>query len=159
MATKVSLEKYVTLDGRWQFLPVRKVNGKPRPDAVMIEGKAVKGTASTFYLEWRAEGKRVQKPCGSSFREALDAWQTQTAVLDATIEQPDEDEPLPINHVSVKSACDAFLAEVKGSKSAETHRAYSGMRHGCRGTLGEQQWGRSPARTSFFSSVSGGIQV
>ena len=60
MAAKVNLKKYLSVGGRWQFVPVLKVKGRPRPDAVLIDGKAVRATSGTFYLEWRENGKRVR---------------------------------------------------------------------------------------------------
>jgi hypothetical protein len=71
MATKVNLKKYLAHEGKWQFFPVLKINGEPRPAAVLIDGQTVKGTTGTFYLEWRGDG-----PVGATPREALDAWRT-----------------------------------------------------------------------------------
>ena len=87
-ATRPNLKKYIAINGRWRFVPVLKVNGKPRPDAVLIGGEAGKGISGTFCLEWRDEGKRIQRPCGVAPREALDAWRTQSAALDGAIEAP-----------------------------------------------------------------------
>jgi integrase/recombinase XerD len=124
MASKVNLKKYIAIDGRWRFVPVLKVGGKPRPEAVIIGGETVKGTTGKFYVEWREGGKRIQRPAGSTTREALDVWRTQTAVLDGTIEAPEADEPLPVSHISVKSAIETFLSEVKATKSVATLDAY-----------------------------------
>ena len=73
---------------------------------VLIDGVGTKGTEGTFYLDWREDGKRIQKPCGVSPREALDAWRMQTAILDGTVEAADTDvhEPVPLEFVSVKTA-------------------------------------------------------
>jgi hypothetical protein len=38
MAAKVNLKKYLAIDGRWQFVPVLKVKGKPEPLVVLIGG-------------------------------------------------------------------------------------------------------------------------
>jgi integrase len=126
MATKVNLKKYIAIEGRWRFVPVLKIGGKPRPEAVLIDGETVKGTTGTYYLEWREEGKRIQRPVGSASREAKDAWENQVAILDGTIEAPEEEsEPLPLTHLSVASAIKTFLSEVKGNKSLATHDAYT----------------------------------
>src|SRR5271163_818625 len=124
MASKVNLKKYIAIDGRWRFVPVLKVDGKPRPEAVIIGGETVRGTTGKFYVEWREDGKRIQRPAGSTSREALDAWQTQTAVLDGTIDAPEEVDPLPLSHISIKSAVDTFLDQVKATKSVATLEAY-----------------------------------
>jgi hypothetical protein len=58
-AIRPNLKKYIAIDGRWRFVPVLKVNGKPRPDTVLIGGEAGKGISGTFCLEWRDDGKRM----------------------------------------------------------------------------------------------------
>jgi hypothetical protein len=67
-------EKYIAVDGRWRFVPVLKVGGRSQPGSVVVDGVPKKGSQVTFYLEWRENGKRIQKPCGTTPREALDAW-------------------------------------------------------------------------------------
>jgi integrase/recombinase XerD len=126
MAAKVNLKKYLAVGGRWQFVPVVKVKGRPRPDAVMIGGEAVRGTTGTFYLEWRENGKRVQKPCGVSSREALDAWETQSGIFDGTVEPEPQADPLPVSHVSIQSACEEFLTGIRATKARSTYEAYAG---------------------------------
>jgi integrase len=125
MVSKANLKKYLAVGGRWQFVPVLKINGKPRPEAVNIGGKTVKGTTGTYYVEWREHGKRVQKPVGRSPREALDAWRTRNAILEGAIEAPEEtDDSLPIEHVSIESAVKIYLTEIKGTKAEGTYDAY-----------------------------------
>ena len=46
MASKVNLKKYVQLNGKWQFVSVLKIKGKPTPGAVLIDGEAVTITLS-----------------------------------------------------------------------------------------------------------------
>jgi integrase/recombinase XerD len=124
MALKVNLKKYLPIDGHWQFVPVLKVNGKPRPDVVLIGGQSVKGTTGTFYLEWRQDGKRKQKPCGSAPREALDAWKQQSGILadpDAVAVIEDGNNKKTV----IASACEVFLRQVKATKSEATHDSYS----------------------------------
>jgi hypothetical protein len=76
---KTHLKKYLPYAGKWQFFPVAKVNGRPKPEVVLIDGKPIKGTTGTFYLQWRENGVRRTRPVGSTPREALDAWQLQYA--------------------------------------------------------------------------------
>ena len=123
MAPRVNLKKYLAIEGRWQFVPVLKVNGKPRPEVVIIAGQNATGTTGTFYIEYRQDGKRIQKPCGTTPREALEAWRARTAVLDGSIEEP-ESALLPLENMSIKSACDTFLGQVKATKAIETWKAY-----------------------------------
>ena len=125
MASKVNLKKYVQLNGKWQFVSVLKIKGKPRPEAVLIDGEAVTKTHGTFYVEWWEGAKRVQRPAGQSSRDALDAWNDKTAELNGTVDVPDEDDkPLPLTHLSVTSAIATYLSEVKGNKSSATLDAY-----------------------------------
>ncbi|HEX3941340.1 MAG TPA: hypothetical protein VHX11_07655 [Acidobacteriaceae bacterium] len=70
---KTHLKKYLSHNGKWQFFPVAKVNGRPKPELVMIEGKPRRSTTGTFYLQWRESGVRRTRPVGTTPREALDA--------------------------------------------------------------------------------------
>ena len=125
MASKVNLKKYLPHDGKWQFFPVLKVNGKPRPEVVIINGEPVNGTAGKFYLDYREDGKRVQKPCGTAPREALDAWRQQQLILDGTIEaEPLETAPLSAEHTSVRQAVKTFLEQVQATRTPGTYDAY-----------------------------------
>ena len=36
---KANLKQYRAVNGKWQFVPVVRVNGEPRPDLVLIGGK------------------------------------------------------------------------------------------------------------------------
>jgi integrase len=45
-------------------------------------------------------------------------------VLNGTFEAPEEAEPLPVSHLSVTTAIETFLSEVKATKSAATLDAY-----------------------------------
>lgn len=143
MALKVNLKKYLAVDGRWQFFPVLKVKGRPHPEAVLIDGKAVRATSGTFYLEWRENGKRVQKPCGGSPREALDAWETQTGIFDGTIEAVPEAASLPVTHTSIQCACEEFLTAIRATKARSTYDAYDG----------DLAWFRSHVRRNIVADV------
>ena len=94
MASKITrkthLKKYLSYGGKWQFFPVAKVNGRPKPELVMIEGKPHRATGGTFYLQWRENGVRRTRPVGTSPREALDAWQLHSGILSGEIEEPEE---------------------------------------------------------------------
>jgi integrase/recombinase XerD len=124
MAIKVNLKKYLAHNGKWQFFPVLKIDSEPRPSVVLIDGQPVKGSSGTFYLEWREDGKRVQKPVGSTVREALDAWRTKTGIFDGTTEAPDEHEAVAAEHSSIADAVKTYLTETKGTKSPGTYDAY-----------------------------------
>jgi integrase len=124
MAAKVNLKKYLAIDGKWQFVPVLKnADGKPEPAVVLIDGEPTKGTSGTFYIEWREHGKRIQQPVGSGVREAKDAWAAKVKELDSP-KTPGADEPPPIEHMSIKEACDAYLTGVRATKAPSTYDAY-----------------------------------
>ncbi len=137
MATKVNLKKYLAIDGKWQFVPVLKVDGKPRPGTVVIAGKNRTGTEGTYYIEWREAGKRRQKPVGTSAREALDQWAGKVAELtgEAVAADPVALHEASVNKIptsatkptspTVAEAMSLFLKEVKATKSAGTLDAYA----------------------------------
>ena len=58
------------------FAPVLKLSGRPRPEAVLIDGLKVKSTEWTYYIEWRnEEGERTRKPVDAAPQEPLlHAW-------------------------------------------------------------------------------------
>jgi hypothetical protein len=60
-----------------------KQNGVPYRGTVLIDGSPVRSTTGTFYLEYYENGRRVQRPFGTSPYEAKDAWilNPQTSVL------------------------------------------------------------------------------
>ena len=130
MAFKVNLKKYVLYEGKWQFFPVlKKENGEPKPDTILISGKPVKGTSGKFYLEYRHDGKhgkRIQTPCSSSPREAKEAWDTLVRQLNPEFEaELSNSAPIAAPAGNVRQAVTLYLSQVKATKSAATHRAYS----------------------------------
>ncbi|HKR27774.1 MAG TPA: hypothetical protein VJS11_09965 [Acidobacteriaceae bacterium] len=124
MPPTVNLKKYIATETGWRFVPVLRVGGKPRPETVLIAGEAVRSTAGTFYIEWRENGRRIQKPVGRSPRAALDAWRAEMARLGGG----DGDEPVdvPADEVSIEKAAGEFLENVRATKSPATYEAYSG---------------------------------
>ena len=121
---KANLKQYRSVNGKWQFVPVVKVDAKPRPQLVLIDGKpeSSKG-GGKFYLEWYEDGKRKTKIAGTSPREALDAWQLQTGILAGNIEAPEE--PSEDMIVTVDAAIEKYLREGKATKGNATLSAYA----------------------------------
>jgi hypothetical protein len=99
----VNLKQYRRLNGKWQFVPVVKQNGKPNPKLVLINGEPVSSKGGIFYLDWRENGKRRTRPVGSSPREALDAGQLQSGIRAGEIEP--EDEPVETAKGLTKFCC------------------------------------------------------
>src|ERR1019366_7370326 len=87
---KANLRQSRPVNGKWQFVTVVRVNGRPRPELVLIDGKPERSKGGTFYLEWRENGKRKTRPVGTAPREALNAWQLQTSILSGAVESPEE---------------------------------------------------------------------
>jgi hypothetical protein len=50
---KANLKQYRAVNGKWQFVPVVRMDGRPRPDRVLIDGKPERSKGGAFYLEWR----------------------------------------------------------------------------------------------------------
>lgn len=122
---KTHLKKYLSYEGKWQFFPVAKVNGRPKPELVMIDGKPRRSTGGTFYLQWRENGVRRTRPVGTSPREALDAWQLQSGILTGEIEAPEEETSAATSSTTIRAAVEGYLAEVKATKGQATWRAYA----------------------------------
>jgi hypothetical protein len=115
------------VNGKWQFVPVVKVEGKPKPQLVPVDGKpeSWKG-GGKFFLEWYKDGKRTTKIAGVSPREALDAWQLQTGILAGKIEAPEEPgEDMDDAVVTIDAAIERYLKDVKATKSKATLSAYA----------------------------------
>ena len=124
---KANLKQYRAVNGKWQFVPVVKIDGKPKPQLVLIDGKPEtwKG-GGKFYLEWYEDGRRKTKIAGSSPREALDAWQLQTGILSGKTEATEEPaEETDDTVVTIDAAIEKYLREVKATKGKATLSAYS----------------------------------
>jgi hypothetical protein len=117
MTAKVNLKKYLAIDGKWQFVPVLKANSKPEPSVVLISGKPTTGISGTFYIEWRAHGKRIQQGFGTGVREAKDAWVTKLKELESPRSAGAGNAPPPIEHMSIKEACDNYLTGIRATKT------------------------------------------
>jgi integrase len=141
---KTNLKQYRSVNGKWQFVPVVKVEGNPKPQLVLIDGKPVswKG-GGKFFLEWYEDGKRKTKIAGVSPREALDAWHLQTGILAGNIEAP-EDSSEDDTVVTIDAAIAKYLKEVQATKSKATLRAY-----GC-----DLRWFRKHCRKHYVSKLN-----
>jgi len=123
---KANLKQYRRIAERWQFVPVVKQDGKPNPKLVLINGEPASSKGGTFYVEWRENGKRTQRPCGTTPREALDAWHLQSGILSGDVEQPAaEDADSTKEDTTIDSAITDYLRDVKATKGLATYRAYA----------------------------------
>ncbi|MGA7521834.1 MAG: hypothetical protein WBW84_05100 [Acidobacteriaceae bacterium] len=92
---------------------------------MVIDGVPTRSVSGIFYLEYREDGRRVQRPVGNSPRQAKDAWIRLSNPDTAPEEEPEPDEQDP-ESLTVQEAFDRFLREVKASKELETWCAYRG---------------------------------
>jgi hypothetical protein len=91
----------------------------------VISGETARGTTGTIYVEWRENGKRIQKPCGTTPRGALDAWHSQVALISGAIDLDQlNPTPPPVDDLPVQAAADDYLEDVKATKSPATCDAY-----------------------------------
>ena len=74
-----------------------------------------------FFLDWREDGKRRRKQAGRTYREALDAWQKHTGVVNGTIEVEPEEEP---TGVTIEGAIKSYLRDVGAIRKDSTARGY-----------------------------------
>jgi integrase/recombinase XerD len=122
--SKANLKKYTKVDGKWRFVPVLKQNGVPYPGTVIIDGKPVRSTTGTFYLESYENGRRVQKPVGNSPREAKDAWNRHSNPDRDSASILAEDENAGPALTPIATAFERFLEEAKATKEPATYKAY-----------------------------------
>jgi hypothetical protein len=63
---KTHLKKYLPCNGKWQFFPVAKVNGRPEPELVLIDGKPIKGNNRNL-LSSAVRERRAAHAAGREF--------------------------------------------------------------------------------------------
>jgi integrase len=136
----VNLKQYRRLEGKWQFVPVLKQNGKPNPKLVLVNGEPVSSKGGTFYLDWREDGKRRTRRVGTTPREALDAWQLQSGIRTGEIEAPDEPER---DGLTIDQGIENYLVDVKATKGLRTYRSYRS----------ELQWFREHCGKKFIAQL------
>jgi len=118
----VNLVQYRRIGDRWQFVPVARLNGKPNPKLILIDGEPTSSKGGHFHLEWREDGKRKRKAVGSSPREALNAWHLKVGILAGDVES--DPEPETVESKTIDAAIAEYLRDVKATKSAATCKAY-----------------------------------
>jgi hypothetical protein len=113
---KPNLNQYRPAGGKWQFVPVVKVDGKPKPQLVLIGWKPV---------SWKGGGKRKTMIAGAFPREAMEQWQLKTGELSGTVESlEDQTEDTGDKLVTIDHAIEKYLREVETTKGNATMTAY-----------------------------------
>jgi integrase len=121
------VQKRKATDGTWRFYAVVRHGDKPDPRMVVIDGKPESSKAGgAFYLDYRADGKRVRKQVGKTSREALDGWQKATGISNGLI-PADEVVEVSTNakSLTVHQGIKKYLKDVAATKSVATHRSYT----------------------------------
>ena len=126
---RINLTQYRRVNGKWQFVPIVKANGKPDPRLVLVGGEptSYKG-GGNFFLDWREggrNGRRLRKSVGNSPRAALDEWYRATGITNGSLEpEPEPSTEETLKSLSVNDAIEQYLKTVKATKGAATHQAY-----------------------------------
>ena len=143
----VNLKQYRRLDGKWQFVPVVKVDGRPNPKLILIDGAPESSKGGVFYLDWWENGRRMTLKVGASPRAALDAWYRQSGVrggvragaIGANPIGADRiganpigagrigarpDPPGPAGGLTIDAAVERYLVDIRATKSERTFKEY-----------------------------------
>ena len=103
--------------------PGAQAEGHPGAQHRSRRWDPLRSTTGTFYLQFRENGRRIQRPVGNSPREAKDAWNLQCNPYEESESVTDEEETGP-EVTTVATAFRRFLEEVKATKEEATHLAY-----------------------------------
>jgi integrase/recombinase XerD len=122
----VHLTKRVQTEQGLRYCPVAQtLNGRIKPDVVLVNGKEERHSEGTYYLEWREKGRRVRLSVGKDAQDAAARPQRKQAELNAV----NHGVPvLPENgngHRSVAAAVSQFLEETELTKKPKTLAAYT----------------------------------
>lgn len=120
MANKAWLTKRVKIDGKWRKRsPVVGANGV-LTDKVQHNGSTLHAPG-VFGLEWHENGKRMYRPLTEDRADAALQLRNQQARLEGV---PVADEPKGKGKVSLRTAVDEYLEEVKLNRAHKTYLAY-----------------------------------
>jgi hypothetical protein len=114
----VNLKRKIKHNGVWTFVPVAKKNGHYVADRVMIDGVPSKVDDGTYYIEWREDGKRIQKSVGQNGQEAISAQRSQSNIHALRSEGVtiDDDAPQISNsRATLSEVIKAYLADKQTS--------------------------------------------
>jgi hypothetical protein len=122
----VHLTKRVQTEQGLRYCPVgQSLNGRIKPDVVLVNGKEERHPEGAYYLEWREKGRRVRLSLGKDAQDAAARRQRKQAELNAV----NNGVPvLPENgngHRSVAAAVSQFLEETELTKKPKTLAAYT----------------------------------
>jgi integrase/recombinase XerD len=122
----VNLTKRIKVAGLDRYAPVVvSVNGRIKPNAVMVDGREEKHTAGSYYLDWTEDGKRKRQQVGKDSATAYARKLRKEAELNAISKgltvatEADDAGKRPM----VLAVAD-FLEEVKLTRKEKTYEGY-----------------------------------
>jgi integrase len=124
MNREVNLTKLVkTSKGPRYCPPVWAVNGRIRPDVVMVNGQPERHTEGAYYLEWREGPKRVRLSVGKDAVDAEGRRKRKAAELNA-VNEGAALVPVAGGPRSLVALVAEYLEETKLTKKPKTLAAY-----------------------------------
>jgi integrase/recombinase XerD len=127
---RINLTKYIQTEKGPRYCPaVVTLNGRIKPDIVLVGGKEEKHPEGSYYLDWRENGVRVRLSVGKNAQDALTQCQRKTFELNAVSHGVEVVPGVgPNGHNGRKPLSVAiadFLEDKRLSKKPKTHSAYS----------------------------------
>ena len=126
MNREVNLTKRVKTPQGSRYCPVAlSVNGRVKPDTILVNGKEERHPEGAYYLEWREGSKRVRLSVG---KDAVDASarrlrkEAELNALNHGVSVSHEDQN---GHRSIAASVADFLDETKLTKKPKTLAAYT----------------------------------
>lgn len=121
-----NLTKRVRTPQGLRFCPVvLSINGRVKPDWVLVNNKEERHLEGAYYIEWREGDRRIRVSVGKDAADANAQRLRKEAELNAVNNGVAVvDESSPGKRRLISSAVQEYLDEIKISRSAATHSAY-----------------------------------
>lgn len=125
MNKEVNLTKRVrTRDGTSRFCPVvLSVNGRVKPDCVLVDGREERHPEGRYYIDWHEGGHRRRRAVGKDASTAAAARHRQEQLL-AAVAAGIKVVAEPGSGTLLTDAVNSYLNDVQLSKKSKTHAAY-----------------------------------
>src|SRR5215472_9938403 len=122
-----NLTKRIRLeDGSTRFCPVvLSSNGRVKPDYVIVDGKEKRHAEGSYYLDWYEGTKRIRLAVGKNPQDAAAARLRKEAELNARNHGVAVVSEQNNGSRSLSIAVTEYLSDIKLTKKAKTHAAYS----------------------------------
>jgi integrase/recombinase XerD len=124
MNRQVNLTKRIRTSAGLRYCPVvLSVNGRVKPDAVLVNGKPERHTEGAYYLEWSEGSKRVRLSVGKDAADASARRLRKEAELNALNNGAAIVPENGNGHRSVAASVADYLEETKLTKKPKTYAA------------------------------------